>query len=67
MRHKKARYIVDEKGKRTAVILDLATYRMLLEALDELECIRAYDEAKACEEDVLPLEEATREIERERQ
>ena len=58
---------MDGKGRRTAVILGLATYRILLEALDELECIPAYDEAKACEEDALPLEEAIEEIERKRQ
>ena len=61
------RYIVDEKGKRLAVLLDLEEYRRLLEALEELEAIRAYDEAKAAweaGEEVLPLEDAIEEIEK---
>jgi PHD/YefM family antitoxin component YafN of YafNO toxin-antitoxin module len=39
-------FIVDDKGKQVAVVLDLATYEKFLEAIEELEDIRAYDEAK---------------------
>ncbi len=39
-------FVVDEDGKRIAVVLDLATYRKFLEAVEELEDIRAYDEVK---------------------
>jgi PHD/YefM family antitoxin component YafN of YafNO toxin-antitoxin module len=42
-----ARYVVDENGKRVSVILDIEEYERLLEELEELEDIRAYDEAKA--------------------
>ncbi len=38
--------VVDENGKQIGVILDLATYRKFLEALEELEDIQVYDEAK---------------------
>jgi len=39
-------FVVDEDGKQIAVVLDLATYRKFLEAVEELEDIRAYDEVK---------------------
>lgn len=60
------RYIVDEKGEPTAVILDIKDYRKLLEDLEELESIRAYDEAKASGDEGIPFEQAVEEIERSR-
>jgi len=42
----KERYVVDEKGKRTGVLLDIDEYQKILEQLEELESIRAYDTAK---------------------
>ena len=39
----KGRYIVDEKGNRVGVLLDWDDYRKLLEALEELESIKAYE------------------------
>jgi hypothetical protein len=59
----KPQYIVDEKGNRTAVILDLPFYRQLLEAMEELEEIREYDAAKAEGGEEIPLEQALKEIE----
>ena len=38
----------------------------LLDAAEELEAIRAYDAAKATDEEAVPFEQATEEIERER-
>ncbi len=38
--------IVDSDGKRTAVLLDIATFKRLIEAEEELEDIRAYDAVK---------------------
>jgi len=43
---KDQRYVVDAQGNRVAVLLDVATYEKLFEALEELEDIRAYDKAK---------------------
>jgi PHD/YefM family antitoxin component YafN of YafNO toxin-antitoxin module len=63
----KEQYLVDEHGKRTAVLLDVEYYRELLAAVEEIESIRAYDEAKACDDDVIPFSQATEEIERHRQ
>jgi PHD/YefM family antitoxin component YafN of YafNO toxin-antitoxin module len=60
-----ARYIVDENGKRTGVILSVEEYERLIEELEELEDVRAFDEAKAAREkgdEVIPLDQAMREI-----
>jgi PHD/YefM family antitoxin component YafN of YafNO toxin-antitoxin module len=42
-----ARYIVDENGKRVSVILPMEEYEHLIETLEDLEDVRAYDGAKA--------------------
>jgi len=55
---------VDEKGNRVGVLLDLDDYRRLLEALEELESIKAYDAAKASDEEIIPFDKAIEEIER---
>lgn len=60
------RYVVDEKGRRVGVLLDLAAYRKLLEEAEELEAIRAYDAAKASGDEVISFEKAVEEIEQER-
>ncbi len=60
------RYIVDEKGKRVGVVLDLKDYRRLLEEAEELESIRAYDAAKASGDEAIPFEQAITEIEQSR-
>jgi hypothetical protein len=41
-----SKYITDSKGKRVGVLIDIATYEKFLEALEELEDIKAYDEVK---------------------
>ena len=61
------RYLVDERGVRVAAPLDIAAYQKLLDALEELECLRAYDEAKASGGDFIPLEDAIKQIESSRQ
>jgi len=58
------RYVVDEKGNGTGVILDIIDYRTILNELEELESIRAYDAAKASDDEAVPLEQAVKEIER---
>ena len=62
----KERYIVDEKGTRVGVLLSMEEYARLLEALEELEAIRAYDAAKESDDEVIPFEKAITEIEQER-
>jgi prevent-host-death family protein len=59
----KERYLIDEQGKRVAVVLDIQDYERLMETLEELESIHAYDVAKAANDEVVPLEIAIAEIE----
>ena len=59
----KERYVTDEQGNRTAVILDLETYQKMLEELDLLDAIRTYDEVTANPGELIPFEQAISEIE----
>ena len=61
------RFVTDAAGNRVAVIVDIEQYEALLEAVEELDTMRAYDEAKAANDDVIPFEQAIREIEQARQ
>ena len=63
----KEQYLVDEAGRRTSVLLDVEYYHELLAAFEEIESIRAYDEAKASSDEAIPFVQATEEIERQRQ
>jgi hypothetical protein len=63
----KENFIVDENGSRVGVVLDIADYRKLLEDLEELDAIRAYDEARASGDEAIPFEEAIAEIEQRRE
>jgi PHD/YefM family antitoxin component YafN of YafNO toxin-antitoxin module len=56
------RYVVDPEGKRVEVVLPIEDYESLLEDLEELEAIRAFDAAKDSEDDAVPAEQAFREI-----
>lgn len=55
-------YLVDEAGKRKAVVLPLAVWQQIKEDLEELDDIRAFDEAKAQPSEPVPFEQAMREI-----
>jgi hypothetical protein len=59
----KEQFVVDESGNRTAVLLDIERYFELLEAQEELESIRAFDEAKASGDEAIPFTRAIKEIE----
>ncbi|HEV7472562.1 MAG TPA: hypothetical protein VGN90_00840 [Pyrinomonadaceae bacterium] len=63
----KEQYVVNENGERTAVLLEVGYYRELLAAWEEIESIRAYDGAKASQDETIPFIQATEEIERQRQ
>ena len=56
-------YIVDNKGNRTGVIVPIDDYRKMLEDLEELETIRAFDTAKTSGDKEIPYDQAIREIE----
>ena len=60
----KEQYITDENGQRVSVVLEIGAYQKLLEELEELESIRAYDQAKSRDDEAIPFEQAVEEIER---
>jgi len=60
----KERFLVDEAGNRVAVVVSLEDYRQLVADVEELDAIRAYDEAKASGERSIPFVQAIAEFER---
>lgn len=66
MERRSERFVIDESGNRVAVLLDVSEYQSMLDDLEELESIRAYDLAKASGEKPIPFEQAIQEIERNR-
>lgn len=62
----KERYVTDEAGQRVGVLLDIADFQKILEELEELEAIRAYDAAKAFGDEAIPFDQAVAEIEQAR-
>jgi PHD/YefM family antitoxin component YafN of YafNO toxin-antitoxin module len=62
----KENFVIDDKGKQIGVILDIDEYRKLLEEIEELESIRAYDAAKDAQDEAIPFEQAISEIEQTR-
>ena len=62
----KERFVVDEQGTQVGVLLDIEDYHKLLEELEELESIRAYDSAIASGDDTIPFDDAVTEIEQNR-
>ena len=55
-------YVVDAQANRKAVLLPVSEWAQVVEELDELDDIRAFDEAKAGPQDRIPFEHAVREI-----
>ncbi len=56
-RKKSKKYVVDEKGRRTAVLLPIREYEELIEAAEQVDDIRHLEEGKAAGGDSIPLEE----------
>ncbi len=59
-------FVIDEDGKRTAILLDIEEYNKMLEELEELESIRAFDAAKSSGDEAIPFDQAVAEIEKQR-
>lgn len=57
-------YIVDTEGHRLSVVLGFEYYQKLLERLEELEEIYAFDLAEESEDEVIALNQAIAEIDR---
>jgi hypothetical protein len=55
-------YIVDENATQKAVIIQFDEWQKILERLEELDDIEAYDKAKTKKNEALPFEQAVREI-----
>lgn len=56
-------FVVDKEGNRVGVVIAIEDYQKLLAEVEELESIRAFDEAKASREIPIPFERAVAEIE----
>lgn len=54
-------YVVDEQQRCTAVLVPAAEWERILEELEELDDIRAYDKAKAGPQESVPFEQVVRE------
>jgi len=55
-------YLTDHEGNRVGVFLDLKQFQQILEELEELDDIRAYDAAKASGDEAIPFDQAMAEI-----
>jgi len=55
-------YVVDNEQSTKAVMLSIEEWSQVLEALEELEDIRAYDAARAGSQETVLFEEAVRQI-----
>jgi PHD/YefM family antitoxin component YafN of YafNO toxin-antitoxin module len=53
-------YIIDENSNKKAVILQIEDWNKLLEEIEELEDIRAYDEAKSKDEELISFDDAVK-------
>ena len=56
-------FVVDENQTPTAVLLPIPEWQQVVEDLEELDEIRAFDLAKAGSQETIPFEQAVREIE----
>lgn len=62
----KERFVIDEDGNKTEVVLSIEDYETILQEFEELESIRAFDAAKASGDEAVPAEQAFAEIEKTR-
>lgn len=55
-------YVVDEEQHRKAVLIPVAEWERIVGELEELDDIRAFDNAKSGPQEAIPFEQAVREI-----
>ena len=55
-------YVVDEQQHRKAVLLPVAEWERIVDELEDLDDIRAFDDAKSGPQEAIPFEHAVREI-----
>ena len=63
---KERQFVVNERGEKVAVVISIEEYEKILEELEDLEDIRACNEAKALGQAPIPLEQALAENRRNR-
>ena len=59
------KYVVDSKKQPKAVLLPFSDWEKVLAELEELDDIRAYDQAKTASQKSIPFDQAIREIQAE--
>ncbi|MCC5813761.1 MAG: hypothetical protein JJT78_03325 [Leptospira sp.] len=59
---KNQNYIIDEDGNKIAVVIDIATYKKLLDESEELASISAYDDGMSEIDQAIPFASALQDI-----
>ena len=62
----KPQYVTNDHGKKIAVILSIKSYEKMIDEVDELNAIKAYDKIKAGKLQFIPAEEMFKAIEKKR-
>lgn len=61
-----SQYITNEKGEKIAVVIPIKKFEKMMEDLDDLEDIKAYDRAMIAAEPSIPIEKAFKELDKKR-
>jgi len=62
----KTQFITDNSGHKLAVILPIKDYNKMIEELEDLEAVKAYDNAKKGKQEFIDAKQAFNEIEDDR-
>ncbi|HRR97038.1 MAG TPA: hypothetical protein P5150_09965 [Candidatus Ratteibacteria bacterium] len=58
------KYVIDKKGRKVGVLLNVKEYKKILKNIEELEEIKIYDMAKSSGDKVIPFDKAIEKIEK---
>jgi hypothetical protein len=58
----KTKFIKNKKGEKISVVLDIKEYEKLMEDLEELDDIRAYDRAKNSGDVAIPFDQIAKRV-----
>ena len=61
------KYVTDSQENKIAVLLEIEQYQKLLDSLEELEAIKAYDEVISSNDEEIPFEVAVAQIDKNEQ
>lgn len=62
----KTQFLTNDSGKKVAVVLPIEAYKKLMDELDELACVKAYDKSTSRKQEFIPIEDAFKTIEKSR-